>query len=544
MIIRTPFRAVAAALAASAALLASACGADEEGGDDGGEQTSGGTLSIAISEPRFLLPSNTTETSGAEVLNALFTPLTDFDADYNTVMAAAESVESEDNTTWTITLKEGYTFHNGEDVTADSYINAWNHAANQTNGTQANYFFGLLGIEGYEDLNPGEGEEVPADATMSGLTKIDDLTFEVSLTAPFADFPKVISYTAFYPLPDAAFTAPGVVDEEYQEAPIGNGPFQMVGTWQHDSQIEVEVYADHPEADPNIDGAVFKIYQDLQTAYNDLLAENLDVLVNIPTESLGVAEADLGDRYLQKPNSVFQFLAFPVWDERFEDPAVRRAISKAINRQEQIDAIFQGSQTVADAFVSPVVAGYRPGACGENCEFQPEVARAEYEAANGPDEINISYNADGGHQEWIDATCNQLEQNLGVECTGTPEPSFPDLLDKADAEEPIGAFRLGWLFDYPSMGNYLGPLYSTNGSSNYYGYSNEEFDRLVREGDTAATPEEQIAAYQAAEDILVEEMPVLPMRFGQDNSGISSRVQNFDLDPFSRTQLLEVSISE
>lgn len=541
---KTPFRVAAAAIAAAAALLASACGGDDDGDDGGGEPAAGGTLSVAISEPRFLLPANTTETSGAEVLNALFTPLTDFDADYNTVMAAAESVESDDNITWTITLKEGYTFHNGEEVTADNYINAWNHAANQTNGTQTNYFFGLLGIEGYDDLNPGEGEEVPTDATMSGLTVIDDLTFEVTLTAPFADFPKVISYTAFYPLPDAAFTEPGVVDPEYQEAPIGNGPFQMVGTWQHDSQIEVEVYADHPEADPNIDGVTFAIYQDLQAAYADLISDNLDVLVNIPTESLAVAEADLGDRYIQKPNSVFQFLAFPVWDERFEDPAVRIAISKAIDRQEQIDAIFQGSQSPADAFVSPVVGGYRPGACGENCEFDPETARSEYEAANGPAEINISYNADGGHQEWIDATCNQLEQNLGIECTGTPEPSFPDLLNKADAEEPIGAFRLGWLFDYPSMGNYLGPLYSTEGSSNYYGYSNEEFDQLVRDGDTAETPEAQIEAYQAAEDILVEEMPVLPMRFGQDNSGISTRVQNFDLDPFSRAQLLEISVTE
>jgi peptide/nickel transport system substrate-binding protein/oligopeptide transport system substrate-binding protein len=98
--------------------------------------------------------------------------------------------------------------------------------------------------------------------------------------------------------------------------------------------------------------------------------------------------------------------------------------------------------------------------------------------------------------------------------------------------------------DYPSMGNYLGPLYSTPGSSNYYGYSNEEFDQLVRDGDTAATPEDAIAAYQAAEDILVEEMPVLPMRFGQDNMGISTRVQNFDLDPFGWTLLLQVEVTE
>jgi peptide/nickel transport system substrate-binding protein/oligopeptide transport system substrate-binding protein len=537
---RTLFK--AASVAAVAALLASACASDGDDGDEGGDPAAGGVITIAIAEPRFLLPSNTTETGGGQVLNALFTPLVVFDADLNVVMAAAESITSEDNITWTIKLKEGYTFHNGEDVTADNYINAWNHGALQTNGMQANYFFGLLGIEGYDELNPGEGEE-PTATEMSGLTAIDDLTFEVTLTDQFADFPKVVNYIAFDPLPDAAFIEPGVIDPEFQEAPIGNGPFQMVGTWQHDQQIEVEAYPDHPEAEPNIGGVVFKIYQDQTAAYQDLLSDNVDV-ITVPTESLGVAESDLGERYVQKPNSSFQFLAFPAWDERFEDPAVRIAISKAIDRQAQIDAIFQGSQSVADGFVSPVVAGYRPGACGVNCEFDPAAAKAEYDAAGGPAELNISYNADGGHQEWVDATCNQLATNLEIECAGTPEPSFPDLLNKADAEEPIGAFRLGWIMDYPSMGNYLGPLYSTPGSSNYYGYSNEEFDQLVRDGDTAATPEDAIAAYQAAEDILVEEMPVLPMRFGQDNMGISTRVQNFDLDPFGWTLLLQVEVTE
>jgi peptide/nickel transport system substrate-binding protein/oligopeptide transport system substrate-binding protein len=528
-------------VAAAVALLASACG-DDGGDEGGGDADPGAVISIAISEPQFLLPSNTNETSGSEVLNALFTGLVTFDADYNVVMDAAESITSEDNITWTVTLKDGYTFHDGEEVTADNYINAWNHAAFGPNGLNNNYFFGLLGIEGYEDMNPPEGEE-PTATELTGLTQVDDLTFEVTLTDQFADFPKVVGYTAFFPLPDVAFTEPGVVDEEFQEAPIGNGPFQMVGTWEHDSQIEVEVYADHPEADPSIGGVVYKIYQSLEAGYADLLDDNVDV-ANVPIESIGVAEQDLGDRFIQKPNSVYQFLAFPTDDPRFEDVAVRVAISKAIDRQEQIDAIFQGSQAVADSFVSPVVAGYQPGACGENCEFDPDTARAEYEAANGPAELNISYNADGGHQEWVDASCNQLETNLGVECVGTPEPSFPDLLDKLDAGEDVGMFRLGWLFDYPSMGNYLGPLYSTNGSSNYYGYSNEEFDALVREGDTAATPEEAITAYQAAEQILVEDMPVLPMRFGRDNVGISTRLQNFDLDPFSRTQVLQVEVAE
>jgi peptide/nickel transport system substrate-binding protein/oligopeptide transport system substrate-binding protein len=93
------------------------------------------------------------------------------------------------------------------------------------------------------------------------------------------------------------------------------------------------------------------------------------------------------------------------------------------------------------------------------------------------------------------------------------------------------------------MGNYLGPLYSTNGSSNYYGYSNPQFDQLVKEGDTATSPDQAIAKYQAAEDILIKDMPVIPLRFGADNAGISTRIKNFDLDAFSRTILTNIEVT-
>ena len=67
-----------------------------------------------------------------------------------------------------------------------------------------------------------------------------------------------------------------------------------------------------------------------------------------------------------------------------------------------------------------------------------------------------------------------------------PEAKFADLLTKVQKHEQVGMFRMGWVMDYPSMENYLGPLYTTNGSSNYYGYSNPEFDKLVKEGSAAS----------------------------------------------------------
>ncbi|ROT34250.1 ABC transporter substrate-binding protein [Micromonospora sp. HM5-17] len=522
-------------------LLAAGCSG---GGDDAGDEAF--VVSIGIGEPQHLIPSNTTESNGAEVLAALYTPLVDFDANNNPVLVAAESIESPDNKVWTIKLKDGYTFHNGEKVTADNYINAWNHAAYGPNGMGGSYFFAR--IQGYDELNPKDpdGEDgpqkppTPPTNKLSGLAKVDDLTFTVTLKEPFSGWRSVMGYTVFYPLPNAAWASDGVLKEDFEQAPIGNGPFKIKGKWEHDSKIEVEKYDAYPGEKPKIDGVLYKIYQDQQAQYADLSSGALDIVTQIPIENLASAPTDLGDRFKTSPNSVFQFVGFPTFLEQYSKVEVRKAISMAINRKEITDSIFRGSQTPATSFVSPAVAGYRENSCGEACTYDPAKAKAMYEAAGGPKQIKITYNVDGGHKAWVDATCNQLKTNLGVDCVGVGEPKFADLLTKVEKKEDVGLIRMGWLMDYPLMENYLGPLYGTGGSSNYYGYSNPEFDNLVKQGSAAKTPEEAIKIWQQAEDILARDMPVIPLRHGQNVFGHSERVKNVEVDKYTKVELLKL----
>jgi len=529
------------ALPLSLSLGLAACGK----GGDGGSGSSNGVVSIGIAEPQHLLPGNTHETSGSQVMAALYTPLVDFDDANKPYEVNAESITTTDNKTWTIKLKDGWTFHNGDPVDADAYINSWNYSAYGPNKQDNGYFFER--VEGYADLNPKDANATPAAQTLSGLKKVDDKNFTVTLSEPFSEFKSMLGYTAFYPLPKAAFNDPAakplVMKTDFEQAPIGNGAFKMKGNWQHDSKIEVEKYAGYKGPAPKIGGVTFGIYQNSQAEYADLLANNLDVVKSIPTESLSTVQGDLGERFLQSPASTFQFLAFPTFDARFSKPEVRKAISMAIDRDEIAQAVFQGSQKAAYSFVSPVVAGYRDKSCGAACEFKPAEAKAAYQAAGGPKEINITYNADGGHKQWVDATCNQLKTNLGVTCVGTPEAKFADLLQKVEDKKDVGMFRMGWVMDYPSMENYLGPLYSTTGSSNYYGYSNPQFDTLVKQGSAAANQEEAIKKYQQAEDLLAKDMPVLPLRFGQNNFGHSTKVTNVQMDLFNRVDLVKIEMA-
>ncbi len=533
-LVRSAMRAlVAAALASGLA----ACGTADQP-----RATGQLVVSIGIGEPKRLIPSTATESNGAEVVNALFTPLVEYDEAFRPVELAAESITTSDNRVWTIRLRDGWTFHNGERVTADSYINAWNAGAYGPNAHDGNYFFDK--IEGYRDLNPTDARRPPAAKKLSGLARKDDLTFEVTLSAPYVNFKSMLGYTAFLPLPLAAFAnvADNTFNPAYEQAPIGQGPFKMKGTWQHDQQIEMERYEAYTGPDkPSIAGVLFKIYLSQTTQYQDLLANQLDVVPIIPLENMATVRDDLGPRFRQSPSSTFQFLSFPTFDKRFAKVEIRRAISMALDRDEIIKTIYLDSQSPARSFVSPIVPGYRPNTCGEACEFNPARAKALFDAHGGAavvgGRIQLAYTVDGGHKPWVDAACNQIRRHLGVECAGNPQPKFAELLTLVEKKQPVGMFRMGWVFDYPAMENYLGPLYTTNGSSNYYGYSNREFDRLVAEGDRAATPDAATTLYQQAEDLLARDMPVVPMRFERNNFGHSTRVRGVEMDLFRRVVL-------
>ena len=534
-----------AAGATAIALLAAGC----SGGGSEDTDTASSSIIVGIAEPQHLIPSNTTETGGAQVLAALFYPLVDFDEQSKPVEVGAESITTDDNKLWTVKLKSGFTFSNGEPVVSDNFIDAWNYGAYGPNAQGASYFYER--IEGYADLQSvdPDGEEGPKKApepkakTLTGLKKVDDTTFTVSLSAPFAGWKSVMGYTAFLPLPKAAFSAPGVIADGFEDAIVGNGPFKMKGVWEHDSQIVTEKVEGFKGNVPKIDAVTFKIYQDQKAEYADLTAGNVDVQTQIPIESLAAAPGDLGDRFQKSPSSSFQFVGFPTFQEEFKNVDVRRALSMAINRQEMTDQIFLGSQTPATGFVSPAVAGYRENTCGDNCKYDAAAAKTLYDAANGPKKIQVTYNADGGHKAWVDAMCNQINKSLGVECTGVGEPKFADLLTKVEKKDPVGLIRLGWVMDYPLMENYLGPLYATGGSSNYYGYSNPAFDNLVKEGSAAKTTDEAIVKWQAAEDILAKDMPVIPLRFGQNVYGFSEKVKNVKVDIFTKVDLYTIEVN-
>jgi oligopeptide transport system substrate-binding protein len=535
----------------SGALLLSACGGgDDSGSGSGGGGGEGGTFSIYIGEPENpLLPSNTTESEGHQVISSLWTGLVEYATDGQVeYTGVAESIESEDNTTWTVTLKDGWTFHDGTPVTASSFVDAWNWGAYSPNAQGASYFFS--NIQGYDQLQAptdadGNPTGEPAATEMSGLQVVDDQTFTVALTGPFAQFPVTVGYSAFYPLPESFFDDP----EAFGTRPVGNGPFQATEDFVPGQGFTAARYDDYAgEETAKAENVEFRVYADLNTGLNDVEAGNLDVLPDMPPDALAGAEDTFGDRFIEAPSSGFTYMAFPTYDPRYADPRVRQAISMAVDRQAIADAIFAGSRTAADDAIAPVVDGYREGAC-EYCALDVDRANQLLDEAgfDRSQPIELWFNAGAGHDAWVEAVGNQLRENLGVEFALRGDLDFSEYLPLQDEKGMTGPFRLGWSMDYPSPQNYLEPLYSTAAlppaGSNSSFYSNPQFDALVQQGNAASDNEEAIQLYQQADDILLQDMPIMPMFFDKEQALQSENVSDVVIDVFGDIDVAAVTVN-
>ncbi|MFD7411066.1 ABC transporter substrate-binding protein [Kitasatospora purpeofusca] len=538
------------ALAACTALAISACttGSGKKASDGANASgKKGGSISIESGEPQHgLIPQNTAESEGAQVLAQVFAGLVEYDRKTNEPgLRVAESIETPDSKVWTIKLKDGYTFHNGEKVTAQSFVDAWNWGANQDNAAEGLPFFSK--IEGSEELSPGKDKK-PTTDKLKGLKVIDDKTFTVTLSAPFSQFKVMLGYTAFYPLPKAFFQD----KKAFEESPIGNGPFQMDGKWEHNQQIKIKRYENFPEADgkAKLDSVTFKIYDKLETAYNDLRANNIQITNKLPISAMATVAQEFGDRYIYKPESGVGFIGFPIATNpaAYGKPEVRKAISMAIDREAITKTIFSGTRVPADDFISPIIPGYRKGAMGDAAKYDPAKAKALWDSVGGVpnNTIELGYNADGGHKEWMEAVGNQLKKNLGVEVTFKPFEKFGKILDALGAKQYSGAFRMAWQMDYPSMENYLRPIFSKvaiENGSNYGGYVNEQFEALLDQADQAKSVEDGQKLYQQADDILIKELPYIPVYTYMTSAAYTKTVKNVVVDAQNRIDLANVELA-
>ena len=263
------------AVTAAMTLLLTACATGEEEGGDGPVTIDGG-------QPENpLIPGNTNEVYGGDILDAIFSKLVRYDPESaEPENDIAESIETEDDQTFTITIRDDWTFHDGTELEARHFVDSWNYSAYGPHGFLNNYWF--EDIEGYHDLNPEDEDAEPETDEMSGLEIIDEHTFEVTLNEPFANWPFQLGYTVYSPLPDSFYDDP----EAFGKEPVGNGPYEFA-SWTNNEEITVDKWEDFPGEEPGqVDSIQWRMYDDQDTAYQDLISGNLDIMARLTPAAL------------------------------------------------------------------------------------------------------------------------------------------------------------------------------------------------------------------------------------------------------------------
>lgn len=539
----------AAALAGLAGCGKNNSGSATSGGSssDAGAST-GGVLKYYINDPVAIDPYNTQESEGTQVAKCLFDSLTKYNYDTKELEpAAAESWESNDDATqWTFHIRKDCKFHNGDTVKAEDFKRAFERICDPTMKTPSDVAYHLDPVKGAKEMQAGEADEI------SGVTCPDDYTLVFDLITPMSEWPLVCAHQALVPVPKAARDDP----DSFLVAPIGNGPFQMDGTWVSGQYINVKKFDGYYGTPAKLDAVNFSIQKGPDTAFKEFQAGNID-FCSVPSGRLAEVEQQYGtsdDGYTVTPKkqvltgaeAATYWLICEMGDENLGKKEVRQALSLAINRQNICDTLYEGSRKPATSCFPPLIDD-SSDSTWEYCDYDPEKAKEILDSAGYTADsdgkrnltVKLSYNSGGGHEDIMSIIQGDFEAiGVTVQQNSLEWAAYLTALD--DGGFQLG--RMGWIADYPNMDNFLYPNFYSTSSNNYGKYSNPEFDKLVEDARKITDEEERKSEYRKACKLLGEDMPVIPIMFyAHDHIG-SERIQSLYYDPAGIAHLGEASV--
>jgi peptide/nickel transport system substrate-binding protein/oligopeptide transport system substrate-binding protein len=538
-----------AAVLVIAALALGACGESSEGG--GGEASpsaeaspvAGGTYNYPLTaNPVSIEPVNAQESEGMQVAHQVFEGLAGYVMNDKGEMVAepvlAESWETTDSQTWTFHLKQGVMYQApvSREVVAQDFVDSWNRATNPDNGSYTSYI--LAPIQGADD-----GGYWDSDAGLTGVKAIDDYTLEVTLRYPFAEFPQTLGH------PVAAVTPVDYIDEigakDYNRKPVGTGPF-MVKEWKNNQYIDLVKNPDYWDTEnaAYLDEVMCKIILESSTSWLEFQKGNVDY-TTVPPGQWKVAEAmpevQSGEWTAKAwPSLSTMWVGFnmnnPVvgGDENLE---LRKAMVLSADQANIISIVKEGAAVPATGIVCEGIPGYQPNQ--SPYLYDPEAAKEVVAGLGDVPTLQYWYNTDEGHQKMGEILQAGWEAvGLDVELSNFEWGTFLDKLAKSEkgGADSSQVFRMGWIADYPSMDNFLYPLFHSSQSATMYTfYANPEFDDLVVQARQTTDETQRTNLYLQAEKLMLEDAPCIPIYYYRDQRVSNNRLGGFVHDPMAQT---------
>lgn len=454
---------------------------NEDGGNEeeanNNEPVQGGNLVIgSTGNPTLFNSLYSNDATSSDIEGLIFDSLLGNDLEFNpdTTAMAEDFQASEDGLTYTIKLREGIKFHDGEPLDADDVVFTYNIPLHEDyDGVRKSYFQHVESVE-----------------------KIDDLTVQFNMKQVDAQFPAVGFGFGILPehiLGDVPIAELGEHEFNTQN-PIGSGPFKFV-EWRDGEHVRVEAFDDYYQGRPYLDSITMKIVTDSDVMMTQLQNRDIDFWAGVPASDIEIAKEFSEEAGLKIEEGLalsYTFLGYNLRNPLFEDTSVRQAITHAINREEIIEFIMEGHGEVAHVPESPLSWAYNP----DVPQFEYDIEKAKEMLADagwepGSDGIlekdglrfsfEVKTNQGNKIREDIAVYLQEQLKEVGIEVI--PQiVEFSSLI--ADIDPGV------WNFDAIVLGWSLGVdpdpsgIFHTNeieNGLNFIGYSNPELDALMDE---------------------------------------------------------------
>lgn len=516
-----------AGLLSVALVFAAACGDDDDNGDTTptGQTPTNGNMAppdqqrivIQSAEPAFYDPhrSNFEADIAVErmIFRGLYKLVDDGSGGVDVEPELADGEPSVDGSTYTVTLREDLRWSDGEPLTAEHFVFGFQRACNPETGSPYGYLLaaGYLDVVGCNDLQMNEDPE-QADALLEGLgvSAPDDQTVVIELNEPNDFFTTIMSLWITFP------ARQDVIEEHGErwtdpENIVVNGPFTI-------SELrpgEFVRLVPNPEwtagQTPVLQEIEIAFIDNLSEAYRNFANDELD-MTRIQAADVVAAEgdSDLADQIVILPTARITSVQMQLNNEVLADLNVRIALSRAIDRDELNEVVFDGSNTPATYWVVQGVHGHLGNdEFDDVIGYDPDAARAALEEAGYPDgqgfpQFSIILTDTEQNRNLADFLIDSWSRELGI----TVNPEFMDGRSRIQRflDEDFEIFIGGWQLDYPDIGNPLLGLFETDGPNNFYNCADEEIDAAFDAAIAAQTPEERIEAFQEVERLIISKV--------------------------------------
>ncbi|MGX8678439.1 MAG: peptide ABC transporter substrate-binding protein [Sphaerochaetaceae bacterium] len=456
-------------------------------------------------EPESLDPSKIQGVPEHRITQALFEGLVADDPETaGALPGVAESWDiSDDGTVYTFHLRE-CTWSDGVAITANDVVYSWlRELAPETASPYA--WFPAMFLKGASEYNAGT-----ADASSVAIKAIDDRTFQMELIGPLPYVLGAMTHYSFAIVPQHAIEKYGdawILPENF----VGNGPF-VLSEWLPQQYVKVtknETYWDKDNV--KLDTVFFYASEDNATMYNMFLNGEIDWVNTVPLDQ--IASAKLRKEYQSAPQLSTYYYVFQTTTAPIDDPNVRKALARAIDREALVENVTKGGQIPAWGIV-PDMAGYDALAFPEDYDVesaQQYLADAGYPNGVGFPTITILYNTSDSHKAIAEFIQQEWKTNLGINVELVNQ-EWATYLSNRNAGNFMVA-RAGWVGDYQDPNTFL-DMFVTGGGMNGGKYSNLTYDAYISTAAQMAAGEDRMATLQMAEGIMInDDQAIMPLYF-------------------------------